>query len=124
MRRKYLSARALALHVTLLAWIGGCAVCDWWQVGRAIHGNQLSYMYAIEWPLFAVLGVLGWYALLHMEKATEDETETRRAYEARMRAEALAQRDAQSEAEDPSLAAYNDHLAQLARQPKRRLFGH
>lgn len=119
-----MSARALALHLSLLAWLAGCSLADWWQVGRAIHGNQLSYLYAIEWPLFAVLGVLGWYALLHMEKSTEEEAESRRAYEAQMRATAQAARDTQRAEEDPALAAYNDHLARLARQPKRRLFGH
>jgi DNA-binding transcriptional regulator of glucitol operon len=123
-RHRYLSARALALHAALVVWLGSCAAADWWQVGRAIHGNQLSYLYVIEWPLFAVLGVLGWYALLRMESPTDAETESRRAFEDRMRAEAVAAREAQREDEDPGLAAYNDHLAALARQPKRRLFGH
>ncbi len=112
------------LHLALVAWLAGCAGADWWQVGRAVHGNQLSYLYAIEWPLFAVLGVLGWYALLHMERPDEDELASRRAYEAQMRAAAQAAREAHRTEEDPALAAYNDHLAQLSRQPKRRLFGH
>ena len=122
--RRYLSARALALHLALVAWLVGCAVADWWQIGRAVHGNQLSFIYAIEWPLFAVLSVLGWYALVHMERPSDEELESRRAYEAQMRAAAREARETQRSEEDPALAAYNDHLAQLAHQPKRRLFGH
>ncbi|MHB1968972.1 MAG: hypothetical protein ACYCPK_01895 [Acidimicrobiales bacterium] len=122
--RRYLSARALALHLALVVWLAGCTAADWWQVGRAVHGNQLSYLYAIEWPLLGVLGVLGWYALLHLERPSEDELESRRAYEAQMRAAAQAAREAHRAEEDSALSAYNDHLARLTHQPKRRLFGH
>lgn len=124
MRRKYFSLRAIGLHLALILWVTGCASAAWWQVGRAIGGNQLSYLYAIEWPMFAVLGVLGWLALLNMDKVTEYQERARREYEEKMRAQAEAAREATRAQEDPALAAYNDHLARLARQPKRRLFGH
>jgi hypothetical protein len=101
-----------------------CATAAWWQVGRAIQGNSLSFMYAIEWPVFAILGVLGWYALLNMDKVTEYEEKTRREYEEKMRADAQAARRASLEAEDPELAAYNDHLAGLGTEPKKKLWGH
>jgi DNA-binding transcriptional regulator of glucitol operon len=101
-----------------------CCAAAWWQVGRAIQGNGLSYMYAIEWPAFAVLGVLGWYAMLNMEKVNEDQEKARRGYEEKMRAQALAARKAHAEQEDPTLAAYNDHLAQLSTRPKKKLWGH
>lgn len=101
-----------------------CAVAAWWQVGRAVQGNSLSFLYAIEWPAFAVLGVLGWFALLNLEKSSEDDELARREFEAKMRADARMARDAARAEEDPALAAYNDHLAQLASTPKRRLWGH
>jgi hypothetical protein len=43
-----------------------------------------------------------------------------------MRADAQMARElaAAREGEDPSLAAYNDHLAQLSQTPKKRLWGH
>lgn len=81
-------------------------------------------MYAIEWPVFGVLGVLGWYALLNLERATADQETIRRAYEEKMRAEAEAARDVSRADEDPTLAAYNDHLARLSHVPKKRLWGH
>ncbi len=122
MKSKWFSSRAFLLHVALLLWLALCASAAWWQVGRAIQGNTLSFMYAIEWPVFGVLGVLGWYAMLNMEKVTEHDQRERRAYEEKMRAEARERRVEQGE--DPTLAAYNDHLAQLASQPKKKIWGH
>ncbi|HEY7930758.1 MAG TPA: hypothetical protein VIC81_00650 [Acidimicrobiales bacterium] len=123
MKSKYFSPRAMGLHGALIVWITSCAVAAWWQVGRAIQGNSLSFLYAIEWPAFAVLGVLGWYALLNLEKVPDEEIEARRQYEERMREEARAARVAAQD-EDPTLRAYNDHLATLATKPKKRLWGH
>lgn len=107
----------------LLAWVGICGACAIWQVGRAIEGNSLSFMYSIEWPVFGVLGVLGWYALLNMEKVSEHQEKARRDYEEMMRAQAREARESSAE-EDPTLAAYNDHLAALSHEPKKRLWGH
>jgi DNA-binding transcriptional regulator of glucitol operon len=123
-KSKYFSRRAIGLHFAMIIWIALCGVAAWWQVGRAVQGNGLSYMYAIEWPAFAVLGVLGWYALLNMEKVTEHQQQARREYEETMRAQALAARKASVESEDSTLAAYNDHLADIAVKPKKKLWGH
>lgn len=84
----------------------------------------MSYLYSIEWPVFGVLGVFGWYALLNLEKATADQETVRRAYEEKMRAQAVLARDETRADEDPTLAAYNDHLARLSLEPKKRLWGH
>ena len=124
MKSKYLSGRALVLHLALVAWVALCGLAAWWQVGRAVGGNSLSYMYAIEWPVFGVLGVLGWYALINQDKVTEDEEQARRDYERTMRTLARQARESSDEAEDPALAAYNDHLAELATKPKKKLLGH
>jgi hypothetical protein len=70
-----------------------------------------------------VLGVFGWYALLNMEKVTEHQETVRKEYEEKMRAEAQLARRVEEE-EDPALAAYNDHLAEIASRPKKRLWGH
>jgi DNA-binding transcriptional regulator of glucitol operon len=110
------------LHAILLAWVGGCTAAGWWQVGRAASGNSLSFLYAIEWPVFGIFGFLGWWALLHMEKITASQERARTEYEAGMRAVAQSARAIASE--DPDQAAYNDHLAALAQQPKKKLWGH
>ena len=81
-------------------------------------------MYSLEWPVFGVLGVLGWYAMINMEKITDRQESERREYEEQMRAEARAARETYRESEDPTLAAYNDHLATLATRSKKKLWGH
>lgn len=108
--------------MTLLAWVSGCVAAAVWQFGRASDGNALSYLYAIEWPVFAIAGVLGWYALINIEKVTEAQEKARREFEETMRAKAQAERA--REAESPELAAYNDHLEELAKQPRKKLWGH
>jgi DNA-binding transcriptional regulator of glucitol operon len=122
-RSKYFSLRAIGLHIALITWVVVCALAAWWQVGRAVQGNSLSFLYSVEWPVIGVLGILGWYSMLNMEKTTEEKEVERRAYEEKMRADALAARERATE-EDPSLAAYNDHLANLTPVPKKRLWGH
>jgi hypothetical protein len=107
-----------------MVWVTVCISAAWWQVGAAVLGNSLSYLYAVEWPAFAVLGVFGWYALLNMEKITEHQEMARKEYEEKMRAEARLARQVDVEEEDPALAAYNDHLANIATRPKKRLWGH
>ena len=117
-RTRWLAPRSLLLHLALVAWVAGCVVATWWQIGRAIGGNEYSYLYAVEWPVFAIAGVFGWWALLHTEPPSEEAQDARREEEARLRAEAAAKRE--REEEDEELAAYNDHLAQLAANGRRR----
>jgi hypothetical protein len=114
----------LLLHGLLVTWLLGCTAAAWWQFGRAASGNSLSYLYSIEWPVFAILGFFGWWSLLHLEKISEAQEQARREYEAKMRAEAAAARAAAVADEDPELKAYNDELARLADQPKKKLWGH
>ena len=115
------------LHLALVVWFPGCLVAFWWQVHRAFDGNGLSYLYSIEWPVFALAGAWGWWQLVH----TDPEAVGRRA-QARLGgaagpangavASSAAGTDATAheqpvrrrEDEDPELAAYNDRLARLA----------
>ena len=133
-----MSRRAVTLHVSVLLWIPMCLVAGWWQVTRALDGNGLSYLYSVEWPIFAIVGVLAWWSLVH----TDPETVGARA-QRRMRAAGEDGREAvpagqaaaaaasgrraavpagggpgvprrRREEEDDELAAYNDRLAALA----------
>ena len=110
---RWLSPRAILLHLLGVAWVAGCVLAADWQVGRAIQGNEFSYLYAIEWPVFAVAGIVGWWALVHTDVKSSEERAVRRTAEAELRASAhVARRD--RSVEDAELAAYNDHLAELA----------
>ncbi len=123
MNSRWYSARALLLHLTLALWIVGCGAAAWWQISRAGDGNALSYMYAVEWPVFGLLGIGGWWALLHVEAVSEEEKIQRREFEKQLRRDAHLERHGPSTS-DPSMVAYNEHLAQLAQRPKKKLWGH
>ena len=64
-RRRWLSPRAFALHVEVLVVAPACVVAGWWQATQALGGNELSWVYSVEWPIFALLAVWGWWHLLH-----------------------------------------------------------
>jgi hypothetical protein len=122
-RTRWLSPRSLSLHLLLVVWVAGCSLAAWWQVGRAIQGNQYSYLYAVEWPVFAIAGIFGWWALLHTEPASAEAREERRAHEQQLRAAAQAEKRDRAR-EDPELAAYNDHLAELASSNRHKGWRH
>jgi len=66
-RERWLSRRALTLHLVALLFVPGCFLAAWWQITRATGGNGLSYLYAVEWPIFAILGVYFWWMLIHTD---------------------------------------------------------
>lgn len=119
MARSFTSARAWKLHLAVLVWTPACVLAGWWQATRAMGGNALSYLYAAEWPLLAILGIWAWWMLLGTEAPSEEDKEARRAHEVAERAKVAAAR-AQAEAEDPQLAEYNRTLAELAREDEER----
>jgi DNA-binding transcriptional regulator of glucitol operon len=124
-RERWLSRRAVSLHLAVLIFVPGCAVAAWWQINRAEGGNQLSYLYSVMWPVFGLLGIYFWWMLLHTDYETVGLKGMRRQQE-----EAAASDDPQTVAaaapapgptpalqvEDPALAAYNARLAELAAQ--------
>jgi DNA-binding transcriptional regulator of glucitol operon len=67
---KWVSRRAILYHVLLIVIFPGCLIAGWWQVNRAEQGNTLSYAYSVEWPVFAIIAVIGWWQLIH-----EDDSE-------------------------------------------------
>ena len=115
MRARWLSRRAVTLHVAVALWVPGCLFAGWWQVTRALGGNGLSYLYSVEWPLFALVGIWVWWSLVHTDPETVGAKAQRAIAEARSElgiAEPAPVRH--REDEDEELAAYNDRLAALA----------
>ena len=128
-RERWLSRRAVSLHLTILVFVPGCAVAAWWQINRAAGGNQLSYLYSVLWPAFALLALYFWWMLIHTDFDNAGMKGVRRQQEAAASADAAtttvptsgpgmapASPPAASAEEDPELAAYNARLAQLAAQ--------
>jgi hypothetical protein len=64
-RERWFSRRALALHLTVAILAPGCVAAGWWQATRALAGNELSWAYSVEWPVFALLAIAGWWHLIH-----------------------------------------------------------
>jgi hypothetical protein len=66
-RERWLSRRAVFLHVGALLFVPFCVAATWWQITRAEDGNGLSYLYTFEWPVFALLGIYFWWQFLHTD---------------------------------------------------------
>jgi hypothetical protein len=65
LRKRWLSPRALLLHLAVVVIAPGCGVAGWWQATRALAGNGLSWAYSVEWPIFGLIAVAGWWQLVH-----------------------------------------------------------
>lgn len=63
-KRRWFSRRAIVFHLLVLVIVPGCLIAGWWQVHRAMQGNMLSYGYSVEWPIFAIAAVFGWWQLI------------------------------------------------------------
>lgn len=67
------SPAALRLHAALLAGLALAGTATWLEWTRARAGHAVAWVYAFEWPLFAVLGTYLWWRLLHAEGAAAPE---------------------------------------------------
>jgi len=112
-RNRWLTGRAIKLHVLAVFVIGVCLAAGWWQLQRALGGNGQSWAYTIEWPFFAAYAGWTWWKLLHeepefaKEKAALDTLSTNGTTEPPNGA---------STADDPEeqqRAAYNEYLRAL-----------
>ena len=61
----WLTRRAIVLHLVVLVLFPAFCGLAWWQVGRALSGNSLSWAYAFEWPIFAGYLLFLWWKLVH-----------------------------------------------------------
>jgi DNA-binding transcriptional regulator of glucitol operon len=114
-RERWLSRRAVTLHLAVIVWVPGCLFAGWWQVTRALDGNGLSYLYSVEWPVLALVGVWVWWSLLHTDPESVGARAQRRIADAQAAAGKVPQAPPRRrDEEDEELAAYNDRLAALA----------
>ncbi len=106
------------LLVVVPAFMAMCA----WQVTRALGGNELSWAYVFEWPLFAAYAIYMWWRLLHESSpATSPPLQGRTVpggqdedrSDAVSTVGAALAHEGQPE-EDAALAVYNAYLAKLA----------
>ncbi len=64
-RTRLRGAAAVKTHLTLAAGLLVCAAAFWFEVGRALGGNTLSWAYVFEWPLLGGFAVYMWWKVLH-----------------------------------------------------------
>ena len=53
------------LHIPFVAGVTGCLFAGWFELTRALAGREVAWVYAFEWPLFAILGIGIWWRLWH-----------------------------------------------------------
>ena len=53
------------LHLPFVVGVPSCLFAGWFELTRALAGRQVAWVYAFEWPLFAILGTYIWWRLLH-----------------------------------------------------------
>ena len=81
-----------------------------WQLHRALSGNELSWAYTFEWPLFAIFAVYFWVRTVREELHTAAGADT-----GRPPAPAAGPAAAAPPAEDTSAASEQASGAYLAR---------
>lgn len=115
------SRRAVSLHVALAVFVPGCVALTWWQVARAVGGNSLSWVYTVEWPIFAAYATYMWWKLVHDEpqqdrpgaaEALGEGAGPLEGASSPARTAAVGAAPAEEEHDD-ELAAYNRYLADL-----------
>jgi hypothetical protein len=87
----------LAWHLFAIVATAGMLYLGNWQLHRAEAGNELSWAYTFEWPIFAICGIVFWVKSVREELKPQrqentgdqpaDATETTDAYAARLKAE-------------------------------------
>ncbi len=126
MGNRWLSRRAFVLHFLLVTVVPGCLLAGWWQVHRALSGNLLSYFYSVEWPIFAILGVVAWWQLIHDVPTKADFEKPRRERRSFLHRDdevpspALVWDEA---LETPELRRYNQYLQALSAGGERKRWG-
>lgn len=114
-------------HVATVALVLAFLGLGWWQISRAAAGNQLSWAYAIEWPVFAGFVVFLWarevrQTLRHDQPtavAPPPQPPTRPGVRRPVRSTRVPA-VGPDQIEDGELAAYNHYLAWLNANPDAR----
>jgi DNA-binding transcriptional regulator of glucitol operon len=116
--RRFLTPAWLGLHAIAVVLCGAFIGFGWWQYDRAQEGNDRSWAYTFEWPIFAIFVIVMWVKMIRDEKAgvAPAPKVIEEPAEAAVKREIIRRQ----EEEDPALAAYNRYLARLNSQTDRR----
>ena len=115
MERTWFSRRAISLHLVLVILLPAFSVLCWWQIDRALSGNELSWAYVFEWPFFGVYAIYMWWRFLHDPGGP---VRPLPGADAERSPATTGARPAASE--DEELAAYNKYLEELGASGERK----
>jgi hypothetical protein len=99
-------APAVKLHLTLALGLVVCVGAFVIEMFRAVGGNELSWCYVFEWPIFAIFAVYMWWNLLHGR-------DSRPRAGGRTKPAAAGAKPAHAGDADPDLEAWNRYLREL-----------
>lgn len=113
--------------------LAGCIWAFQWQLGKAesTGGDWQNWLYAIQWPMFAAMGLWGWirsiWLTYHPPGANEpvllhdDPDPGRVIHDIRPKAITTTPHfERYPDVADPELEAYNSHLRELNEQAARK----
>ena len=120
MLTRFLTPRWLGLHALLLMSLVVLGAIGAWQLDKARGaGDWQNYGYAVQWWLFAGFAVFLWVKLV-LDDLDPGRVEARREQDdPGPVGQPQAAAPVGDEDEDDELAAYNRHLAELARRSRR-----
>ncbi|MBW8482507.1 hypothetical protein [Actinomadura parmotrematis] len=118
--RRFFTPGWLGLHAIAVVLFVSFLGFGWWQFDRAQAGNDRSWGYTFEWPLFAIFVVVMWIKMMRDDLASDGKPKEPQVIEEPAGAAVTRELIRQHEAEDPELAAYNRYLARLNSETHRR----
>ena len=98
---------AMRIHLGLALCLLICVPAFLFEITRAIGGNELSWAYVVEWPLFIVFGVYMWRRLL------EGDAGNRTSRSNNVDPNGEGRRPERARKESAQLDAWNQYLAEL-----------
>lgn len=117
--RRFFTPAWLGLHALAITLFSAFLAFGWWQLERAQEGNNRSWGYVFEWPLFSIFVIVMWVKMIRDELSDDEESDEERTA-APVRPLSEAELIQQHEAEDEDLAAYNRYLARLNTESHRQ----
>ncbi len=104
--------RVHRLHLTAAVAVPGCLAAGAFELSRALGGNELSWLYAAEWPMYAGLGLYVWRRLVRESQAAGRPAVEGASSTAPTPSAGPPAADPAA-AGDPGLAAWQDYLRRL-----------
>ncbi len=108
------------LHVPLAVALFVCGLATFIEFNRAADGVGRAWVYTIQWPMFGLFAVWMWVRY-RREAKEEQHTPRVNPFSGMVAHWQTNVAEAEAEAEDPELAAWQRHVAELRRQDAERM---